>query len=229
MFVGPYGLGHKKGTLFYGRTDFPSRVGRFRHFFFFNLFSFCWQKWRPKTLKSQHKNLTFFFFLSFFFFFFFRKLLEKYFHLSSKYFSQIFFNFGRNGWFYMILSNKKKQKKEILPKWKTWVDRARKTGFSFFFFHDLSTIVCALRSFGHQGALYYAFLPSDPLKTSREYAVFTLRTRGPKVCTRETSCQTQTACAFLFWLRKWSHYFIHHGTSWRPWQNFIMFYEKRKV
>ena len=37
-----------------------------------------------------------------------------------------------------------------------------------------------LRSFGHQGALYYVFLASDPLKTSREYAVFTLRIRGQK-------------------------------------------------
>ena len=37
-----------------------------------------------------------------------------------------------------------------------------------------------LRSFGHQGTLYFVFLDSDPLKTSREYAVFTLRTRGPK-------------------------------------------------
>ena len=55
-----------------------------------------------------------------------------------------------------------------------------------------------LRSFGHQGALYYVFLASDPLKTSREYAVFTLRTRGPKVCTRETSRQTQRVSAFLF-------------------------------
>ena len=55
-----------------------------------------------------------------------------------------------------------------------------------------------LRSFGHQGALYYVFLASDPLKTSREYAVFTLRTRGPKVCTRETSRQTLRVSAFLF-------------------------------
>ena len=55
-----------------------------------------------------------------------------------------------------------------------------------------------LRSFGHQGALYYVFPTSDPLKTSREYAVFTLRTRGPKVCTRETSRQTQRVSAFLF-------------------------------
>ena len=54
----------------------------------------------------------------------------------------------------------------------------------------------------HQGALYYVFLASDPLKTSREYAVFTLRTRGPKVCTRETSRQTQRVSAFLFWLRQ---------------------------
>ena len=56
----------------------------------------------------------------------------------------------------------------------------------------------SLKSFGHHGALYYVFLASDPLKTSREYAVFTLRTRGPKVCTRETSRKTQRVSAFLF-------------------------------
>ena len=55
-----------------------------------------------------------------------------------------------------------------------------------------------LRSFGHQGALFYVFLASDPLKMSREYAVFTLRTRGPKVCTSETSRQMQRVSAFLF-------------------------------
>ena len=60
----------------------------------------------------------------------------------------------------------------------------------------------SLRSFGHQGALYYVFLVSDPLKMSREYAVFTLRTRGPKVCTRETPRQTRRVSAFLFWLRQ---------------------------
>ena len=57
-------------------------------------------------------------------------------------------------------------------------------------------------SFGHQGALCYVFLASDPLKTSREYAMFTLHTRGLKVCTRETSRQTQRVSAFLFWLRQ---------------------------
>ena len=51
-----------------------------------------------------------------------------------------------------------------------------------------------LRSFGYQGALYYVFLASNPLKTSREYAVFTLRTRGPKVCTR----RKQRVSVFLF-------------------------------
>ena len=59
-----------------------------------------------------------------------------------------------------------------------------------------------LRSFGHQGALYYVFLTSDPLKTSCEYAVFTLRTRGQKMCTRETLRQTQWLSAFLFWMRR---------------------------
>ena len=54
-----------------------------------------------------------------------------------------------------------------------------------------------LRSFGHQGALYYVFLASDSLKMLREYALFTLRTRGPKVCTRETSRQTQRVSALF--------------------------------
>ena len=69
--------------------------------------------------------------------------------------------------------------------------------------HVIHHVVCmCLRSFGHQGALYYVFLASDPLKTSREYAVFTLRTREPKVCTCKTSRQTQRVSAFLFWLRQ---------------------------
>ena len=79
-----------------------------------------------------------------------------------------------------------------------------------FFFFKLDSGFChfkleyiwALRSFGHQGALYYVFLASDPLKTLREYTVFTLRTRGPKVCIRETSHETQRVSAFLFWLRQ---------------------------
>ena len=43
------------------------------------------------------------------------------------------------------------------------------------------TLIIPLRSFGHQGALFYVFLASGPLKTLHEYAVFTLHTRGPKV------------------------------------------------
>ena len=55
-----------------------------------------------------------------------------------------------------------------------------------------------LRSFGHQGALYYVFLASDPLKTSREYAVFTLRTRGPNfVHTRNLASNAKGKCAFV--------------------------------
>ena len=55
-----------------------------------------------------------------------------------------------------------------------------------------------LRSFGHQGALYYVFLASDPLKTSREYAVFTLRTRGPKsVHTRNLASNAKGKCVFV--------------------------------
>ena len=72
--------------------------------------------------------------------------------------------------------------------------------------HTCTTLIecklCVWRSFGHQGALYYVFLASDTLKTSHEYAVFMLRTRGLKVCTRETSRQTQRVSALLFWLRQ---------------------------
>ena len=58
--------------------------------------------------------------------------------------------------------------------------------------------VSSLRSFGHQGALYYVFLASDPLKTSREYAVFTLRTRGPKsVHTRNLASNAKSKCVFV--------------------------------
>ena len=55
-----------------------------------------------------------------------------------------------------------------------------------------------LRSFGHQGALYYVFHASDSLKTSREYAVFTLRTRGPKsVHTRNLASNAKSKCVFV--------------------------------
>ena len=80
-----------------------------------------------------------------------------------------------------------------------------------------------LRSFGHQGALYYFFLASDPLKTSREYAVFTLRTRWPEVCTRETSRQTQRVSAFFVLIApndRITSYIVGH---WRPGKNFMMF------
>ena len=80
-----------------------------------------------------------------------------------------------------------------------------------------------LRSFGHQGALYYVFLASDPLKTSREYAVFTLRTRGPKVCTRETSRQTRRVSAFLVLIAPNDRITSNIAGHWRPGQNFMMF------
>ena len=80
-----------------------------------------------------------------------------------------------------------------------------------------------LRSFGHQGALYYVFLASDPLKTSREYAVFTLRTRGPKVCTRETSRQTQRVSAFFVLIAPNDRITSYIAGYWRPEQNFMMF------
>ena len=55
-----------------------------------------------------------------------------------------------------------------------------------------------LRSFGHQGALYYVFLASDSLKTSREYAVVTLRTRGPKsVHTQNLASNAKSKCVFV--------------------------------
>ena len=81
----------------------------------------------------------------------------------------------------------------------------------------------SLRSFGHQGALYYVFLASDPLKTSREYAVFTLRIRGPKVCTRETSRQTQRVSAFFVLIAPNDRITSYIAWHWRPGQNFMMF------
>ena len=86
-----------------------------------------------------------------------------------------------------------------------------------------SLIDFQLRSFGHQGALYYVFLASDPLKTSREYAVFTLRTRGPKVCTRETSRQTQRVSAFFVLIAPNDRITSYIAGYWRPEQNFMMF------
>ena len=83
--------------------------------------------------------------------------------------------------------------------------------------------VNSLRSFGHQGALYYVFLTSDPLKTLREYAVFTLRTRGPKVCTRETSRQTQRVSAFFVLIAPNDRITSYIAGHWRPGQNFMMF------
>ena len=85
------------------------------------------------------------------------------------------------------------------------------------------SIAIFLRSFGHQGALYYVFLASDPLKTSREYAVFTLRTRGPKVCTRETSRQTQRVTAFFVLIAPNDRITSYIAGHWRPGQNFMMF------
>ena len=97
--------------------------------------------------------------------------------------------------------------------------------FHAFFFSNMVQILqsCTLRSFGHQGALYYVFLASDPLKTSREYAVFTLRTRGPKVCTRETSRQTQRVSAFFVLIAPNDRITSYIAGHWRPGQNFMMF------
>ena len=95
----------------------------------------------------------------------------------------------------------------------------------YFWFSNLwiSEYATRLRSFGHQGALYYIFLASDPLKTSREYAVFTLRTRGPKVCTRETSRQTQRVSAFFVLIAPNDRITSHIAGHWWPGQNFMMF------
>ena len=89
----------------------------------------------------------------------------------------------------------------------------------------LSGIGLSLRSFGHQGALYYVFLASDPLKTSREFAVFTLCTRGPKVCKRETSRQTQRVglSAFFVLIAPNDRITSYIAGHWRPGQIFIMF------
>ena len=55
--------------------------------------------------------------------------MEKYFQFFSKKFSQIFFDFDQKR---LILHDFSKLKKKNLPKWKIWIGRVRKAGFSFF-------------------------------------------------------------------------------------------------
>ena len=87
----------------------------------------------------------------------------------------------------------------------------------------------SLRSFGHQGALYYVFLASDPLKTSREYAVFTFAYSRTKSVHTRTSRRTQRKARFCFDCAKRSHYFDKSRVSWRPLKNFTMFHRKKSV
>ena len=65
---------------------------------------------------------------------FWRKILGKYFQLFSQIFSQIFFDFGKK----KLISHGFIKLQKNLPKWKIWVGRACKTGFSFF--HGLTGI-----------------------------------------------------------------------------------------
>ena len=60
---------------------------------------------------------------------FWSQILEKDFQLFSNISSQIFVDFDQKQLVYIVLAN---YETENLPKWKIWVGRARKTGFSFF-------------------------------------------------------------------------------------------------
>ena len=75
----------KKETLFYGRMVLPSRIGWSGHFFKYFFFFLVAKSASPKDTKisKKKKKKTFF-----------EKILEKYFHLFWKIFSQIFFDFG---------------------------------------------------------------------------------------------------------------------------------------
>ena len=92
----------------------------------------------------------------------------------------------------------------MLNSWSERKSRLRWFPYLYLLIHNFAIAMPCLRSFGHQGALYYVFLASDPLKTSREYAVFTLRTRGPKVCvhTRNLASNAKGKCTLLFWLHQ---------------------------
>ena len=52
---------------------------------------------------------------------------------------------------------------------------------------------------------------------------FTLRTRGPKVCTRETSRQTQRVSAFFVLIAPNDRITSYIAGHWRPGQNVMMF------
>ena len=132
----------KKETLFYGRTDLPSRVGRSGLFFQIIFFFFLVVKMSPlKTQKSLKKMWQFF---------------DKYFGKFSVIFTNYQAKFLRLEPKWLILndfSKLEKNKNKNLPKWKIWVCRARKTGFSFFFFfcglifHFVGTgLICEVKS-----------------------------------------------------------------------------------
>ena len=89
----------KKETLFYGRTDLPSRVGRSGHFF---IFFFC-----LVAKMTPLKNWNFLKIWSFLE----KKIWKKDFQLFSKIVSQIFFDFDFS----------KLKKKKNLTKWKNRV------------------------------------------------------------------------------------------------------------
>ena len=114
----------KKNTLFYGRTDLPSRVGQSVRLFLFLcvclfLFLFLVAKMTLKTLKFQPKNLTFFAET------FWENMLTYFQKLSGK----ISRFWSKNGWFYKILENFFFFLN--LPIRKIWVCPAHKTVFFF--------------------------------------------------------------------------------------------------
>ena len=97
--------------MFYGRQDLPSRFGRSGDFSLNSIF-FLVAKMTPlKTQKFAKKSDVLL-----------RKVWKSILSFST---------LAKNGRFYMLLANYKKEKKNILPKWKIWVRRARKTGISF--------------------------------------------------------------------------------------------------
>ena len=107
----------KKETLFYGRTDLPSKVGRLHDFFFFNLIFFylLFQKKPPKH-ENFKKTLIFL-----------QKNFGKIFRLTFKKFQPKFSDLGQQMAGFTIFG-----KKQFSAKKKIWVGRACKTEFSFF-------------------------------------------------------------------------------------------------
>ena len=111
----------KRETLFYRRTDLPSRVGRLGYFFFLS----GGKNDSPKKILKPLKNLLYFFVCLFCFvlFFFLRKKVWK--NIFS-YFQKFATNFLWLWYKWLILHGFtfSKLKNKILPKWKIWVSQA---------------------------------------------------------------------------------------------------------